>query len=82
MVYKIIFKKRFQNKLERLFRYIEDEFGLLIAQKFARLLERKFRMLQQQPFTGQLSPTFLNIRSILFAKHNRIYYRIEKTKSL
>lgn len=52
MVYKIIFKKRFQNKLEKLFRYIENEFGLLVAHKFADELEGKLKFLRHQPFIG------------------------------
>lgn len=80
MVYKIILKKRFQNKLERLLTYIEGEFGLVIAQKFAQLLERKFHILQQQPFIGQRSPTIREIRSIRAGKHSRVYYRVEKNK--
>ena len=30
MVYQIIFKKRFKNKLEKLLNYIESEFGLFV----------------------------------------------------
>jgi len=39
MVYKIIIKKRFGNKFEYVLKCIEDEFGLLIAQKFADQLQ-------------------------------------------
>ncbi|GEM_PF-4693832 len=47
MVYKIIFKKRFKNKLEILLNYIENEFGLLVAQKFAEQLDKKLIILLQ-----------------------------------
>ena len=80
MVYKIIIKKRFGNKLEHVLKYIEDEFGLLIAQKFADQLQQKFHTLQHQPFIGRQSPTFSQIRSIPLEKQNRIYYRIQKDK--
>ena len=80
MVYKIIFKKRFQNKLQNLLDYIEKEFGLLVAQRFARQLEKKLIVLQQQPFIGQPSVYIQNIRSIHVGKHNRLYYRIEGNK--
>jgi plasmid stabilization system protein ParE len=52
MVYKIIFKKRFRNKFQKLLVYIENEFGLLVAKKFAKQLDKKFITLQQQPFIG------------------------------
>lgn len=80
MVYEIIFKKRFQNKLEKLLIYIEGEFGLLIARRFAKQLNKKIQFLQKQPLTGALSVNFPNVRSILAGKHNRIYYRIEANK--
>jgi plasmid stabilization system protein ParE len=80
MVYKIIFKKRFQNKLQQLLEYIEKEFGLLVAQRFARQLEKKLIVLQQQPFVGQPSVYIQNIRSIHAGKHNRLYYTIEGNK--
>ncbi len=80
MVYQIIFKKRFQNKLEKLFVYIEQEFGLLIAKKFANELDDKLTTLQRHPFIGQQSTSHKNVRSILVGNHNRLYYRIEANK--
>lgn len=77
MVYKIIFKKRFRNKLQNLLGYIENEFGLLVAQKFAKQLDKKLMTLQQQTFIGQPSVYIQNIRSLHTGKHNRLYYRIE-----
>jgi plasmid stabilization system protein ParE len=80
MVYQIIFKKRFQNKLEKLLNYIENEFGLLVAQKFAMQLDKMFLTLQQQPSIGKPSLYIPNVRSIHAGKHNRLYYRIESNK--
>lgn len=80
MVYQIIFKKRFLNKLEKLLTYIESEFGLLVAQRFAKQLDKKFQSLQLQPYAGTASVNFPNVRSILAGKHNRMYYRIESNE--
>ncbi len=80
MVYEIIFKKRFRNKLQNLLSYIENEFGLLVAQRFAKQLDKKFGTLQKQPFIGKPSVYIRNIRSIHAGKHNRLYYRIEGNK--
>lgn len=79
MVYQIIFKRRFQNKLEKLLFYIEGEFGLLVAQKFAKQPDKKFQSLRLQPYAGTASVN-LPVRSILAGKHNRVYYRIESNK--
>ena len=73
MVYQIIFKKRFRNKLEKLLSYIENEFGLLVAQEFAKQLNKKFMMLQRQHHMGQLSLFIKNTRSIIAGKHNKFY---------
>jgi plasmid stabilization system protein ParE len=80
MVYQIIFKKRFQHKLEKLLIYLETEFGLLVAQRIAKQLDKKLHSLQQQPFIGTPSVNFSNVRSILAGKHKRIYYRVEGNK--
>ena len=80
MVYKIIFKKRFRHKLQNLLGYIENEFGLLVAQRFARQLDKKFITLQQPPLIVQPSVYIQNIRSIHAGKLNRLYYRIEGNK--
>lgn len=80
MVYQLIVKKRFKNKLEKLLTYLESEFGLIVTKKFAQRLDHKFQTLLQYPFMGMQSPTILNIRSIRAGKHSRIYYRIEKDK--
>ncbi len=80
MVYQVIFKKRFQSKLQKLLTYIENEFGLLVAQRFAKQLDKKFVTLQQQPSIGKPSVYIQNIRSIHASKHNRLYYRIESEK--
>jgi plasmid stabilization system protein ParE len=80
MVYKIIFKKRFENRLRKVLAYLEVEFGVLIAKKFADQVELKFTTLEQQPYMGRRSASFKNVRSILVGKQNRIYYRVESNK--
>jgi plasmid stabilization system protein ParE len=76
MVYQLIFKKRFRNKLEKLLMYLEEEFGLNVTQKFAQRLEKKFNQLQQYPEIGMQSPTLKEVRSIIISRYNRIYYRV------
>jgi len=80
MVHQIIFKKRFQNKLEKLLVYIEQKFGLLVAKKFADVLDNKLTTLQRYPFIGQQSTSHKNVRSIIVGNHNRLYYRIVNDK--
>lgn len=78
MVYELIFKKRFSSKLEKVFIYLEKEFGISIAKKFAILLDEKFKTLSENPEIGMPS-SLMKVRSFIAGK-NRVYYRIEKTK--
>jgi plasmid stabilization system protein ParE len=80
MVQQIVFKKRFLNKLEHLLIHIEQEFGLLVAQKFATRLTEKLNKLQEQPFTGKPSIFIKDTRSIRAGNHHRIYYKVEGNK--
>ncbi|TDH23540.1 type II toxin-antitoxin system RelE/ParE family toxin [Segetibacter sp. 3557_3] len=59
---------------------MENEFGLLVAQKFAKQLDKKLLTIQQQPSIGQPSLHIGNVRSIRISKHNRLYYRIESNR--
>lgn len=80
MVYEIIFKKRFRNKLEKLLVYIAKEFGLAIAKRLSMQLEKKFDTFQKPLFIGANSTSIKGVRSIQLGKQNRIYYRFEKDK--
>ncbi|HEY2725712.1 MAG TPA: type II toxin-antitoxin system RelE/ParE family toxin [Parafilimonas sp.] len=71
MVYEIVFKKHFVTKLQKVFDYINGELGILIAQKFAQELEKKFDLLSEQPFVGRRSSTFNQIRSISAGKQKQ-----------
>lgn len=71
MVYEIIFKKRFRSKLEKVFSYIENEFGHRVAERFAQQLDTKFNLLKEQPYIGRKSATFINVRSISAGKQKQ-----------
>ncbi|MGI8833499.1 MAG: type II toxin-antitoxin system RelE/ParE family toxin [Nitrososphaeraceae archaeon] len=77
---KIVFKKRFRNKLEKLVIYIENDFGLLVAKKFMEQMEKKLFAIQQQPFVGKSSMYIQNVRSIHVGKYNRVYYKVQDDK--
>lgn len=79
MVYEIILKKRFRNKLNKVLIYLENEFGYFVAKRFATLLDEKLKTISKYPFIGQPSNSFPQVRSFIAGK-NRVYYRIEKEK--
>lgn len=77
MVYQIIYKKRFVQKLFNLLDYLKQEWGEAIAEKFLNRLQTRLHTLSQQPFIGTPSSAVKDVRSILVMRHNRIYYRIK-----
>lgn len=79
MEYQIVLKKRFENKLVKLLKYLENEWGKEIADKFVQELKDRFSILRKQPFAGYPS-SVPGIRSVVAGKHNRIYYKIRGTK--
>src|SRR5690349_2041437 len=79
MAYKIIYKKRFSNKLIRLLLYLENEWGQKAAINFLNELDKRINTIKEQPFIGKPSRTKPEVRSVLIAKHNRVYYKTGDT---
>jgi plasmid stabilization system protein ParE len=79
MALKIVIKKRFYNSLKKLSVYLDNEWGTNYTDKYLIAVYKKIESISEYPFSGVLTP-IKNTRSILAGKHNRIYYRVEKTK--
>jgi plasmid stabilization system protein ParE len=77
MAYQVIFKKRFINKLQKTLLYVEEEWGIGVAEKLLNRLDQRFDTLSRQPLIGASSEKIKGSRSFLFTKHNRIYYRVK-----
>ncbi len=80
MAYKIIYKKRFSNKLIKLLNYLEKEWSQEVAANFLGKLETRIDTLKKHPFVGKSSLKKPGIRAILITKHNRVYYKISNNK--
>ncbi len=79
MAKQIVYKKRFLNKLDKLLKYLEEEWSSKIADEFLDKLEESMQSIVLHSGIG--NTTFLkNTRCILITKHNKVYYRIEKNK--
>ena len=79
MAQKIVYKKRFLKKLDRLLIYLEKEWGLQAVSDFLDKLEDKMEFIKTQPETGSVT-LYKNVRSVLVTGKNRIYYRIVKDR--
>ena len=77
MAYKIIYKKRFVNKLLKLLDYLKTEWGENVANTFISKLQKRLQTLSKQPYIGVSSSVIKTVRSILITKHNRLFCRIK-----
>ena len=75
MAQKIIYKKRFLKKLDKLLTYLEKEWSLQATSDFLDKLEEKIEFIKTQPETGAVT-LYKNVRYVLVTGKNRIYYRI------
>lgn len=79
MAYKVVYKKRFNNKLIKLLIYLEEKWNHQVAEEFLITLDKRINTLKHQPFVGKHSVTKPGIRAILITKHNRLYYKFNNT---
>lgn len=75
MAYKVIYKKRFNNKLVKLLQYLELVWGEKVSIEFLERIDNKIAVVSTQPFMGKQSLRKPEVRSILITKHNRLYYK-------
>ncbi len=77
MAHKIIYRKRFIQKLLNPLDYLRKEWGETTAEKFLSRLQLRLNTLSEQPFIGIPSTVIKQVRSILFTERNRVYYHIK-----
>lgn len=80
MAYKVIYKKRFNNKLNKLLYYLEHAWGLDIANEFLNKLDRRIETLKHQPFIGKPSDKKPYLRTVLITKHNKLFYKVGENR--
>ena len=77
MAYKIRWTDNAIEDYEKVIEYLLADWTLSIAIEFENIVSKKLTTLSQKPFIGLPSEKAPDIRSILFTKHKRVYYRIE-----
>lgn len=65
MAYKVIYKKRFYNKLAKLLEYLEKEWNKDVAAHFIKKIDKRISTIKEQPFIGSPSETVNGVRGIL-----------------
>lgn len=78
MAYKISWTDNALEDYQRVIEYLLKNWSLQVAFDFENTVNKKLATLLRQPFMGVPSQKSPDIRSILFTKHNRLFYRITK----
>ncbi len=77
---KIHFNPKSENKIIRLKKYILQEWGIRAVDKFDFDLSEKLELLYKYPSSGILEEPEREIRSFIFKKHLRVFYRYTNAK--
>lgn len=76
MAYQISWTDIALQDYKRVTDYLLSEWSIEVATAFENIVNQKLINLSRHPFTGIKSEKNPLIRSILFTKHNRLYYRV------
>ena len=76
MAYQISWTDIALQDYKRVIDYLLSEWSIEVATEFENIVNQKLINLSRHPFTGIKSEKNPLIRSMLFTKHNRLYYRV------
>lgn len=76
----VVITKRFRKNVYSIYEYLLKKFSPGIALKFLQRVEEKLDFIAEHPEIGKLSQKRVNVRSILFTPHNKIFYRVTNDK--
>ena len=77
MAYKIIVKKRFTNKVQKILAYLEKEWSKKVAGEFLLKIDRRLDLISKQPFAGAVSLKIKEVRGLLITRHNKLFYKVK-----
>lgn len=77
MAYKVVVKKRFITKLNRILKYLEMEWGEKVALEFAQKVDARLDSLEHHPCIGAPTHKHADTRGLYITKHNRLFYKIK-----
>lgn len=79
MAYRLDFTDQFEKTSAKTAKWLKKEWSFKSAQAFQDKLAVAIEKVISNPFIGQKSSKFEDIRSVLVTKYNRLYYRITDT---
>jgi len=79
MAYRLDFTEQFEITTAKTAKWLKKDWSLKSARKFQDKLAIAIEKVISNPFIGQRSRKFEDIRSVLVTPHNRLYYRVTDT---
>lgn len=77
MAYKVVVKKRFINRLSKILKYLEVEWGEKVAVEFAQKVDARLDSLEHHPYIGAPTNKHADTRGLYITKHNRLFYKVK-----
>ena len=81
MAYRIVWTNRAISNFEKVIRYLRKEWSDKSAHKFTNEFEKQLEIISKNPVIGQTTSKS-GSNKLLITRHNKLYYRIEKNKSI
>jgi plasmid stabilization system protein ParE len=76
MAYRLDFTDQFEITTAKTAKWLKKEWYFKTARSFQNKLAEAIEKIISNPYRGQRSHKFEDVRSVLVTKHNRLYYRI------
>ena len=76
MAYEISWTEIALDDYHAIINFLLDKWSLKVAADFQDVVNKKLQDLSLHPFVGIKSEKISSVRSILFSKHNRVFYRV------
>jgi plasmid stabilization system protein ParE len=76
----IIISKRFRKNADHVYDYLLDNFSSKTAWLFLDKIRERIELISKYPSIGKVSANHRNVRSIIVAPYNLLFYRYEGNK--
>lgn len=76
--YRIVWTNHALNELQNTIHYLEENWTVKELQNLATSIEEAISLISHNPYLFQVSDIKRNIRRVIIAKHNTLYYRLKE----
>ncbi|MHA8061050.1 type II toxin-antitoxin system RelE/ParE family toxin [Aquirufa beregesia] len=76
--YRIVWTNHSLNELQNTIHYLEENWTVKELQNLATSIEEAISLISHNPYLFQVSDIKRNVRRVIIAKHNTLYYRLKE----